>query len=343
MKRSCLNDDELGLLNKDIAIDILSRLPMKTLFGVRCVSKGWEQLISDPIFVAAYMKRTEPISGLFTQERSCMPSPSPGIYICNPLIKDFVRVMWSAPNKKDCIALVFDPVSPHTVKTTSLYFKLVMVRIVEDFATDDAYYSFHIYSSQSRTWMKSKEICHCEYNLVNNSATCAGGILYWMTEGHQVLMFDVENELSCLISLPLPTTKETIPDKCIGESGRKLHCVTISQDGVLVWVLIENFDSQWTLTWSIPLKKMEEENKQYLYNLAARVELQTIDEFSPYMMALAFKDGLLVLTISFNLFFYDIQKKKLEKLCSMDELGKKSIMNPTVLPFSLSLVPVSRL
>ncbi|GAB2293186.1 hypothetical protein Dimus_027392 [Dionaea muscipula] len=390
MKRSCLNEGVLGLLNKDIVIDVLSRLPVKTLIRLSCVSKGLRRLVSDPDFILVYMKRMEPISGLFFQERfrlcdddierhsyvqfgvqgakvhqmlldflpekvvllatsngllccrSCMPSPIPSIYICNPVNKDWIRVNWDAPNKKDSIAFAFDPASPRDMKT-SLYFELVQVHHhVGRCETDDAYFSFHIYSSPSRAWVKSTEICRCEYKLCKNRATFAGGCLYWMTESDQVLMFDVKNELSCLISLPLPATEDNVPEKCIGESSGKLHCVTISQDGVVVWVLEEHYESRWVLTWSITLETLEEENNRYLYNLAERVEKQSIDVFFPWMKPLAFEDGLLVLLVSLDVYLYHIHDKKLEKLCSLAELGRHSMMGPTVLLHSLSLVPVSQ-
>lgn len=47
-------DGVLVSLPEDIIFDVLARLPVKMLCQLRCVSKTWRALISDPAFIAAH-------------------------------------------------------------------------------------------------------------------------------------------------------------------------------------------------------------------------------------------------------------------------------------------------
>uniref|UniRef100_A0A8R7TRE8 F-box domain-containing protein n=1 Tax=Triticum urartu TaxID=4572 RepID=A0A8R7TRE8_TRIUA len=51
--------------------DILSRTPVKSVCRFRCVSKGWRNLISSPVFAAAHRSRHGPLlvdAGSFEEE-----------------------------------------------------------------------------------------------------------------------------------------------------------------------------------------------------------------------------------------------------------------------------------
>ncbi|GAB4850241.1 hypothetical protein Ancab_029537 [Ancistrocladus abbreviatus] len=384
------NMEDIGLLNTDVSINILSRLPTKTLIQLKCVSKGWQRLISDPDFIKVQTRSTQPISGFFFQEkfqwcdddierviyiqlgvqgaklhqtvldflpekvviftssdgllccRSCMPTSKPVLYVCNPTTKEWLTLNWDVLNKRDCIGLAFDPTS-QDCRNIPRNFKLVRVHLEENLETTKGYFSFDIYNSESRAWMKSKEICSCDDYLCKNKCAFAGGILYWLTEGDQILMFDVKNEFSSLISLPLPTIdKEKVAEYCVGESNGQLHCITVSEDGLLVWALEDYLESKWQLRWLKKLSEMEEQNPEFLYNLTERVAVQTKDMF-PWMIPLAFKDGLVIMKISSELYSYQIHTRKMEKLCSFAMLVNNSMLGPTVLPYSLSLVSPAQL
>ncbi|GAU18258.1 hypothetical protein TSUD_176000 [Trifolium subterraneum] len=49
---------ELEFLNKDLIAEILSRLPVKYLMQMKCISKTWNTLISDPEFVKLHLSRS---------------------------------------------------------------------------------------------------------------------------------------------------------------------------------------------------------------------------------------------------------------------------------------------
>ncbi|KAK9266241.1 hypothetical protein L1049_000029 [Liquidambar formosana] len=408
--------EELGFLNTDIPIDVLSRLPTKILLGLKCVSKGWNCLISDRSFIKVQLKKTEPVVGFFFQERfqwcnddiksysyipigtegtevwhtifdflpedvtvlassnglvccrSCMPSPDPVIYVCNPSNKDWVSLKWDAHDKRNDLALAFDPfedaidistnfkVDAHNKRISlalafdpfqdpidiSTSFKVVRVRQMET-DREDSYFSFEIYSSETGEWRKSKEICQYNRDLSKNNGIFIGGLLHWLTDGDQVLTFHVKNELSWLLSEPFPTTEfKSIPETCIGESEGRLHYVMISEDGLQVWVLEDYYESKWALKFSVTLEEMEEENPQLLYNICQRVGQRVAIDMTAWMDPLAFKDGLLFMRVSIKIYLYHIETRKMEELCTLSQLGTNSMFSPTVLPYTMSLVPLTR-
>ncbi|KAJ4980566.1 hypothetical protein NE237_031403 [Protea cynaroides] len=59
---------EIGYSNDDLLTKVLSRLPTKTLLGLKCVSKGWHRVISDLSFIRVQLERSQSISGFFFQE-----------------------------------------------------------------------------------------------------------------------------------------------------------------------------------------------------------------------------------------------------------------------------------
>ncbi|XP_045807501.1 F-box protein At5g65850-like [Trifolium pratense] len=135
--------------------------------------------------------------------RSCLPSLNPTIYVCNPLNEAWIKLEWSPPfDIKESIALVFD-FEPSK-------FKLVRVRteLNNDEDEEDFFFTFELYCSETKTWRKSAEICNCKDGLIKNRGIYAGGFLHWLTEGDQILTFDVEKETSLLIPVPLPHSTE---------------------------------------------------------------------------------------------------------------------------------------
>ncbi|XVF23311.1 hypothetical protein REPUB_Repub13aG0026300 [Reevesia pubescens] len=68
---SCSKTPELNIIiNNDIMIGILQRLPLKTLMGCKCVCKLWNDLISNPVFRSNYSRRNPQyhVSGFFLQK-----------------------------------------------------------------------------------------------------------------------------------------------------------------------------------------------------------------------------------------------------------------------------------
>lgn len=371
----------------DITSNVLSRLPTKTLFGMKRVSKEWHQLMLDRSFIRLQLKSTEPISGFIFQEkfqwckediqsvnyipaeadvtkvhstvlnflpetvvvqssvhgliccRSCFPSQNPIIYVCNPVNKEWVSLPYPESDIQDNLALGFDPfVDPIDVSTN---FKVIRVYELDaDMDNmDDILYSFDIYSSQTRAWRKSVEICQCSSHLYKNKGLFVKGLFYWLTRGDKILMFDVENEFSLLITVPLPLTHfNGIPEMCIGECDGQLHYVLISEDGLQLWVLEEQYTSQWDLKCSISLDKFEEENGVFVYNV--REKFTAAINSSSWIDPLVFKDGVLLTRITTDIFLFDFETGKLKRLCNLYQLGPNSMNSPIVLPYTMSLVPL---
>ncbi|GFZ07632.1 hypothetical protein Acr_19g0005690 [Actinidia rufa] len=321
-------------------MDVLSRLPAKTLLGLKCVSKDWHRLISERSFIRHQLQRAEPVSGFFFQERfqwcdddikaisyipvkmegtevqpsvfnflpesvvlsavsngliccqSCLPSPKPVIYVCNPLKKEWVTFPWSAPDKRSSLGLAFDPFKDPIDKSTD--FKVVTVH-------------------QTASDMEVEDEDRDSY--LTTKAFFVGGALYWLTDGDQILMFNVQNELSWLVTVPIPLVQfDSIREMCIGESEGKLHYVLISEGGLHVWVLEDYLDFTWALKYSIALNAMEKEN--------------------------TFKDGLLFMRVTARIYSFNFETRKLEELCTLSMLGPNSMISPIVLPHSMSLFPL---
>ncbi|XVF69191.1 hypothetical protein PTKIN_Ptkin11bG0060600 [Pterospermum kingtungense] len=375
-----------GDLNNDIHFDVLSRLPTKYMPRLKCVSKGWNRLISDPIFMKVQSQKREPLSGFFVQQRfqycsddittisyipvekqdaelhqtvfnflpeqvvvlsscnglvccrSCFPFRDPCLYICNPLNNGWIRLKWDDPNKENSFALAFDPCGDPIGTTTK--FKLIKAR---QFHTDKAsYFSFEIYSSDTGAWKKSEETCKCNNNLYKNKGIFVDGVLHWLTDGDEVLTFNVENELSWLVSVPLPATEfRSIPETCIGDSDGKLHYILVSQYGLQVWSLEDYFESRWSLKLSKTLEEIEEEHPQFVYNLRERVTQRLAIDREPWVDPLAFKDGYLLMRVSRKILLYNIEANKMQQVCFVSKLGTGSIFG-TVLPYTLSLVPINQ-
>ncbi|XP_062109859.1 putative F-box protein At1g47730 [Humulus lupulus] len=380
---------KIRCLNNDVFFDVLSLLPAKTLFQLKCVSKGWHNLISDRCFIHSQLQRTKlSISGFIFQEkfqwynediknvsyipvdkedfqlkqnifdflpedvvalasseglvccRSCFPTQDPAIYICNPLNKEMTKVRWAALGKDSNISLAFDPSQDSIDISTK--FKLVTVEPFE-IAEDEMYYTFEIYSSRTGEWWKSSEICQCNDNILNSKSIYIKGISHWLTDGDKILTFDLDKELSWLISVPVPASEfKSLPQACIGECGGQLNYVMISEEGLHLWCLEDYFESEWTLKHWKSLDMMEKEYPNFFCNLHERVMQDVRDYDSPWMNPLAFIEGLLLMRVSNKIYLYRFESGKMEEVCDAAKLGLSAIFYPTVLPYSMSLVQLSK-
>ncbi|KAI3454305.1 hypothetical protein Pfo_010968 [Paulownia fortunei] len=267
--------------------------------------------------------------------RSCFPTSQPRIYVCNPLNKQWTSLQWPKISQNSSTALAFDPFR-NTIDV-STDFKLLAVSHIE--TGEDKYcFFFDIYLSETGLWRRSKE-CHlCNRNLTKNKGVPVEGILYWLTDGYQILMFDPQNELFWLIMAPLPATGfSSIPEMCIGDSHSKLYYVIISEDGLQLWVLEDHFASLWQLQISISLDELENENSNVLYKISEKIAKTCLLGWT-----LAFKDGMLLLRVSANIYSYQFDTRKMRKLCGVSTLGPKSMFSPIVVPYTMSLVPLGQ-
>ncbi|KAK7251122.1 hypothetical protein RIF29_34049 [Crotalaria pallida] len=278
--------------------------------------------------------------------RSCFPSSEPAIYVCNPANRQWIKLEWPDYDRNESIGLAFDFDPSTDYFDIPVNFKLVRVKQVdiseEDDEEENLHLEFELYSSETRAWRKLNEICNTSKNLIKNKGIYIGGVLHWLTDGDQVLTFDVEKEFSWLISVPVPTFEfSSIPEACIGESEGRLHYVLISEQGLHVWYLEDYYEFKWTLKHSKSLEEIEREFSQFFFNLKTRVSMRMSADSSPWMNPLGFKDGLLLMKVCANLYVYDIHNNSCAEACALHDLNSESMTCPTVLPHSLSLVPLN--
>ncbi|OMP01777.1 hypothetical protein COLO4_11599 [Corchorus olitorius] len=262
------------------------------------------------------------------------------LYICNPLNKEWIRLKWDEPDIGNSFGLALgssrDPIG------TSNNFKLI--RVVKSRKSNVAGFSFDIYSSDIGAWKESEEICRCYYNLYKNSGIFVEGVLHWLTDGvkAKVLTFNVERELSWLVSVPLPSTEfVSIPEACIGDSEGKLHYILISEYGLHVWFLEDIFESRWSLKLSKTLEELEVEHSDFFCNLREKATQRLAVNEHPWIDPLAFKDGNLLMRHDSMFFLYNIYTNKMKKLCELNKLGT-GFIRCAVVPFSSSLVPLNQ-
>ncbi|XP_074287144.1 F-box protein At5g49610-like isoform X2 [Silene latifolia] len=268
--------------------------------------------------------------------RSCNPSADPFLYVCNPANKEFVKLKWDNFQRRDQIAFSFEPHSTSLINAARDY-KLVKVFETVDLieGKEELFFGFGIYDWEKKKWVKSKELCQSEDSLCSNKRVILKGILYCLTDGFELVTFDIDNELSFMISLPLSLTDNNGPEICLGESEGVLHCVVVSTDALQVWALVDRFTSKWDLRDFISFEAMEEKNPEYFRNLVERVTKFT------WMHLLAFKEGNLFLRVSNSAFSLEIQSRNMRLLCSITDLGRQVFIAPTVIPYSISLAPLA--
>ncbi|XP_057740632.1 putative F-box protein At3g23950 [Arachis stenosperma] len=391
-------------LNGDIMFDILSRLQVKPLLGMKRVSRGWRAMISSFPFIKSQMEKTGlSLTGFIFQEkfqwcsddiktvshialdsqsskkvlhnvfdflpeyvvilascdglvccRSCFPCSDPSVYLCNPSNKEWIRIQWPwhklKPSRNESIGIAFDFESDSRKECNEIFVKFKLVKLqfcldeYEDEDEDDDeewYIEFHVYSSETKEWKVSSEVCHCDHNLIKNKGVHIGGVLHWLTDGDQVLSFDVEKELALLISVPVPAFEfSTVPEACIGDHNGKLHYVLVSEIGLHVWYLEDYYEFKWTLKHFKDLDEIEREYPQFFLNLKNHVSQRVSMESSPWMNPLGFKDGVLLLKVCATLYLYDIENNKISLACYVQDLSSKSMHDPTVFPHCLSLFPL---
>lgn len=368
-----------GLAIKDVAFDVLSRLSAKLLLRMKCVCKGWCQLISDQEFMKVQSRKKEQIVGFFFQPtltfedirtiyyisaeselivsnrtifsflpedvvvlsscnglvccRNCHPSDS--LYICNPANKEWIKVKFAPDYVNRHVALSFDPCQD---TTSTVNFKLVKVHEL-----NDSRMRFEIYASNTGSWRMSEAMCECKDILCKTKGVSTGGFLHWLTEGDDILSFNVNSELSWLTAVPVPSSEfGSVVGRCIGDYNGQLSYVMISREGLQVWLLQEPFDSIWTLKFSKTLEELEIEHPQFLWNLAERmIQSQQSLLSTPWMKPMAIGDGHLLIKVSGKLYLYLLESNRMAELRANCDLGSHVAYPSIILPYSLSLVPLN--
>ncbi|KAL0007067.1 hypothetical protein SO802_008569 [Lithocarpus litseifolius] len=80
-------------------------------------------------------------------------------------------------------------------------------------------YSFVIYSSETGKWKTSPEVCYCKDELYENKHIYVNGRFYWLTSNQNIITFEVDEELSGVITVPGPKWLDRdVRLACLGDS-----------------------------------------------------------------------------------------------------------------------------
>ncbi|PIA44539.1 hypothetical protein AQUCO_01700263v1 [Aquilegia coerulea] len=327
---------EFGSSNDDIRIEVLSRVPVKSLLTSKCVSKRWQGIISETSFQRLHCRRTKPIiSGFFFQclmrcninGLICCRNFGIGaqfVFICNPLKREFLQIKGPKGingRRLRGLGFVFDPLCYSLDGTPS--FKIVSVSKKKGFV-----FSFHIYSSKVREWRLSEEIYYDDCDLsLGGLGIFAGGVFYWLTGGNVVMAFDLEKGKSKCIDLTVPRIQrnEGLCEMCIGESEGCFYYILITDADLRVWALNRKIASGIVVgglilpTWIEPIAFKD---GNLLVKLRCRFNYE--------------RGGLEVCT---KIYLYNLDAGTMKELCVLEELGLPVGYLRTI-PYCMSFAPL---
>ncbi|CAL1397763.1 unnamed protein product [Linum trigynum] len=106
-------------------------------------------------------------------------------------------------------------------------------------------------------------------------------MLYWLTGGADLCMFDTETELAHAISPLVPASELDSfgPVVCIGESDGELQYAMMSNQGQCMWVLEDLRKGKWSsLRYVKSLADIENEHAKFSLNLQEEMRLQQLRE-----------------------------------------------------------------
>ncbi|KAF6169405.1 hypothetical protein GIB67_002892 [Kingdonia uniflora] len=127
----------------------------------------------------------------------------------------------------------------------------------------------------------SKETCPCYYKVDMNSGALANGVYYWWTSCHGIFSFDLENEKSQIIKIPVPVMGMPvikIPVPMMGMPGNmKKVKVYLRESEAILYYLFLNFQARKETKQSSFLPALEGDSPTilaaYLLNLLRFGEL----------------------------------------------------------------------
>lgn len=223
-----------------VRMHVLPLLPAKSLCRFRAVCKGWNQWISNPFLAHQQTMQFRRISGFFCQKPGfyfyfipldppthCMPDPYltfmpthvnirsicsgllcvQGVddiyYICNPVTKKWKMLpnpsFYHGPGT--AVSLAFEPL----MFNFSQNFELVCAVPVPG----SGFVVFEIFSSRSRSWRASEDLC---FELANatfiGDGYYWGGSVYWVVDCGVILVFNPRIEQYSIMQLPVGTSTD---------------------------------------------------------------------------------------------------------------------------------------
>ncbi|CAN1728988.1 hypothetical protein LINPERHAP1_LOCUS446 [Linum perenne] len=249
------------------------------------------------------------------------------VHVGNPATREMVNLDWKESNQQVIgIGMTFDPCVDIT--STKTNFKVVLMSKVRN--QEDGNLSFHIYSHETEDWKRSDEPCVTGLQFSDNNCVSAKGVLYWLSDEHHILAFDVQQEIAYEMLVPIPTSS-TYDLTCIGESNGVLQCVMLRSDRLLIYALNgPHYELNWSQELTQYLRAIEERHARFDLNLGRNI----LGDL------LAFKDGILIFREMTFVYSYNMRTSGMDRIAHVSEFNNTFWFDTNVVPYSMSLAPL---
>ncbi|CAL1376640.1 unnamed protein product [Linum trigynum] len=259
---------------KDIIREVaLPFLPAKSLRRCTTVCREWKLQISTPFFAHSQSNSFHDLSGFFCRSTSGEPTfipldpmaygvadpsfsflPEPvhvrcssnGLvccqgrsgqkpyYVCNPVTKQWTKL--PKPNadhgSDPSIVIAFEP---------SLLNFVADYKLICAFPSDLDGCEFEIYSSATKGWRISNEICFGDSKLMSSPGVYAGGSVYWRSKTRGILAFNLTSERSTIQSSCGYSDSSSGEICALGFTNGKLAVASITGPRLKVFQLSNTF------------------------------------------------------------------------------------------------------
>ncbi|KAJ4799252.1 F-box family protein [Rhynchospora pubera] len=337
---SCYEKGIERSMNEDLLIEILARLPLKSLSRFKCVSKSWHRLISDkylqqklPLISTGVFFRSE--SDQFKEPRYAYTAadgviedsqldffpfhekstivdgcnglllyyrPAPvTFYVVNTTTKKWVSL--PRPQKITQLSiLAFDPYSSPEFKV--LCFTAWRARGAE----------LEIYSSKTGSWDQHEIQFGIETDAISATMHYFNNVLYILAYPNRVVAVNLTKITCNLIKLPEPMNR----DGRVGHSQGHLHYAYIDENKLKIWMLKDAKRSEWAL-------KHETSVRQFIGTR----------EIKPNILAFHPEKELVYIWVPWKMVSYNLRERRLEGMWKFDkERGKAYLIQIWLFPCS---------
>ncbi|XP_057802833.1 F-box protein At1g52495-like [Salvia miltiorrhiza] len=207
-------------LHQDIIEEILSRLPVKSLLRLRCVSKSWRCLIGSNRFIKAQLEKSRNYQNyarwqtIFNYNSE---NPVPGLKRCSKL--SYLNDPFVDPSPIDdptnnhlLMATLWNPATRISIELPKLDLEIIKYGFGWD-EQSDAYKVFavlcshvenewigNVYSSKTNSW---KTVEHGSLDLDYEDGDYLCGKIHWVASENYIESFDLKSEMFGMIELPV--------------------------------------------------------------------------------------------------------------------------------------------
>ncbi|KAK7842665.1 f-box protein [Quercus suber] len=257
------------------------------------------------------------------------------IVVWNPMTQERLTLRTTDCNVGSIFGLAFYPFGSSAKMIPC--FKVVSIQRPKH---DQNSYSFVIYSSETGKWKTSLEVCYCKDELHKNKHIYVNGRFYWLTKNQNIITFEVDEELSGVITVPGPKwlDRYVVRLACLGDSDGYLHYVCVDMPELRVWMLTDPCKPIWVLKHHINIDQFGEESRdRYIHRVRHSPEMIG-DCF--LVDAQTFHDEVVYLSIRGRLCSYDFKTGRLRFFFNGLYLRHMNKVQATVLPYTPTLATI---